>query len=279
MALVLGCLAALCWGAGDFAGGLASRRTAALTVVLATESIGLVLLLAVALLVSGAPTASDLGYGAGAGILGVAGLALLFRGLATGRASVVAPLSAVGAAVIQVGWGLLRGEEPGPTALVGIVLALVAIGIVAGAAEEGEAMHRGRRAQELGYGLGAALGFGVYLVLISETGEGAGLWPLVSARVAPILLLLAVLPLLRQRLLTPRSVLPLAAGSGLADAGANILLLIALREGLLSLVSPVANLYPAVTVLLARGVQHERLGRPRAIGLGIALASLVLIAL
>lgn len=279
MAIVLGLFAAAAWGSGDFLGGVASRRVAALTVVLATEAIGLVLLLAVALSVSGAPTGADLVFGAGAGILGVGGLALLYRGLATGRAGVVAPLSAVGAAVIQVGWGLLRGEDPGPTALVGVALALTAIGIVAGAAEEGEAMHRGRRAHELAYGLGAAVGFGVYLVLISETGDAAGLWPLVSARVAPIALLLVALPLLRQRVLTPRSVLPLAAGAGLADAGANILLLIAVREGLLSLVSPVANLYPAVTVLLARGVQHERLGRPRAIGLGVALASLVLIAL
>jgi drug/metabolite transporter (DMT)-like permease len=63
------------------------------------------------------------------------------------------------------------------------------------------------------------------------------------------------------------------------DAGANALLLIAVRTGLLTVVAPVANLYPAVTVVLARAFGHERIGRFRLAGLVLAVASLVLISL
>ncbi len=279
MAVLLGFLAALSWGTGDFAGGLATRRAAETAVVLGTETVGLVLLLVVAPLGGGSPTAQDLTLGAVAGLVGVAGLALLYRGLAAGRASVVAPLSAVGAAVIQVLWGLANGEEPGGVALVGIVLALVAIGVVAGSADEPDTAGALDRRAEILCGLGAAIGFGFYLVLISETSDGAGLWTTVAARVAPVVVLLVVLPLLRRPLLAPRDTLPLVTLSGITDAGANALLLIAVRRGLLSVVAPVANLYPAVTVLLARAFGHERIGRLRLAGLGLAVASLVLISL
>lgn len=279
MAVLLGFLAALAWGTGDFAGGTATRRAPETAVVLGTEAIGLVLLLVIAPLGGGAPTGLDLTLGATAGLVGVAGLALLYRGLASGRASVVAPLSAVGAAVIQVLWGLANGEEPGTLALIGIVLALVAIGVVAGSADEPAAPGSLSRRTEILCGLGAAVGFGFYLVLISETSDGAGLWTAVAARIAPVVALLVVLPLLRRPLLTPRDAFPLVTLSGCMDAGANALLLLAVRQGLLSVVSPVANLYPAVTVLLARAFGHERVGRLRLAGLGLAVASLVLISL
>jgi drug/metabolite transporter (DMT)-like permease len=277
MAIVLGLLAALSWGTGDFAGGLATRRAHESTVVLATETIGLVLLLVIAPVVGGSPTASDVGLGSLAGLVGVAGLAFLYRGLARGRASVVAPISAVGAAVLQVGWGLARGEDPGGWALVGIVLAIAAIAVVAGSADESDAAEGLSRRDEIACGLGAAVGFGFYLILISETSDGAGLWTVVAARAAPVLALLVVLTWWRRPFVPARRAWPLVGLSGATDAGANALLLIAVRQGLLSVVAPVANLYPAVTVLLARGFGHERIGRARLAGLGLAVVSLVLI--
>ena len=277
MAVLLGLLAALSWGTGDFAGGMATRRAPETAVVLGTESVGLVLLLGVALFSGGHPTGRDLGLGSLAGLLGVAGLMLLYRGLAEGRASVVAPLSAVGAAVLQVGWGLAGGERPGTTALIGIVLAFVAIGVVAGSAEESTDASRMSRTREIQCGLGAAVGFGLYLILISETSDGAGLWTVVAARTAPVVALLVGLSLLRRPMTVPRNAYPLVAVSGVTDAGANALLLVAVRHGLLSVVAPVANLFPAVTVILARAFGHEKIGRFRMAGLALAVASLVLI--
>ncbi len=279
MAILLGLLAAIAWGSGDFTGGLASRRTPETTVVLGTETVGLVLLVAIALCTGGSPTGRDLGLGGVAGLLGVFGLVFLYRGLARGRASVVAPLSAVGAAVLQVTWGLAGGEEPGATAIVGIVLALAAIAVVAGAADAPSETASMRRSEEIRCGLTAAVGFGFYLILISETSDGAGLWTVVAARVAPVAVVLVALLVLRRPLMPARESRPLVTISGLTDAGANALLLVAVRRGLLSVVSPVANLYPAMTVLLARGFGHERIGRARLAGLGLAVAALILISL
>ena len=279
MAILLGLIAAIAWGTGDFTGGLASRKAPETAVVLGTESFGLVLLLGCAFFVGGSPTVRDLLFGAGAGLVGVAGLVLLYRGLAQGRASVVAPLSAVGACILQVTWGLGSGETPGVVALIGIVLAIVSIGVVAGSAAEPPDTSTLSRRQEIQCGLGAAVGFGLYLILISETSHGAGLWTAVAARTAPVLLLLVVLPIMRRPMTVPREALRWVAISGFTDAGANALLVAAVRTGLLSVVAPVANLFPAVTVLLARAVGHEKIGRFRLAGLAMAVISLVLIAL
>ena len=279
MAILLGLFAALAWGTGDFAGGIASRKAPETAVVLGTETVGLVLLLGFAIFTKGSPTARDVGLGSLAGILGVAGLVLLYRGLAQGRASVVAPLSAVGAAVLQVTWGLAGGEDPGATALIGIVLALIAIGVVAGSAEETTDATRLSRTTEIQCGLGAAVGFGFYLILISETSHGAGLWTAVAARSAPVVLLLLVLGITRRPMIVPRAAFGWVTVSGVTDAGANALLVVAVRQGLLSVVAPVANLFPAVTVLLARALGHEKIGRFRLAGLALAVASLVLISL
>ncbi len=279
MAILFGLLAACAWGTGDFTGGLASRRAPETAVILATEAIGLVLLLGFASFTHGSPTLADLVLSAIAGLLGVCGLALLYRGLSQGRASVVAPLSAVGAAILQVTWGLARGEQPGVVAIIGIVIALVAIGVVAGSAEEPTTEGALGRRVEIQCGLGAAVGFGLYLILISETSHGAGLWTAVAARVAPVVVLAIGLPLFKQRWRLPRSVLPIVTISGLTDAAANALLVVAVRQGLLSVVAPVANLFPAVTVLLARAFGHERIGRGRIAGLALAVVGLVLISL
>ena len=279
MAILLGLFAALAWGTGDFTGGMASRTAPETAVVLGTESVGLVLLLGCAFFVGGSPTARDLTFGAIAGLLGVAGLVLLYRGLAQGRASVVAPLSAVGACVLQVVWGLVGGEDPGVIALIGIVLAIVSIGVVAGSAAEPQDSSTLSRRQEIQCGLGAAMGFGLYLILISETSHGAGLWTAVAARTAPVVVLLIVLSLLRRPMTVPREAFGLVTLSGVTDAGANALLVVAVRTGLLSIVAPVANLFPAVTVILARALGHEKIGRLRFAGLMMAVASLVLISL
>ena len=160
-----------------------------------------------------------------------------------------------------------------------ITLAIVSIGIVAGSAAEPPDTSTLSRRQEIQCGLGAAVGFGLYLILISETSHGAGLWTAVAARTAPVLLLLVVLPIMRRPMTVPREAFRWVAISGFTDAGANALLVAAVRTGLLSIVAPVANLFPAVTVLLARAVGHEKIGRFRLAGLAMAVVSLVLIAL
>jgi uncharacterized membrane protein len=276
VAFFLGLLVAVTYGSGDFFGGLAMRRAPAATTLLWTQSVGLVALVLVVLPVGGDPTGRDLAIGALAGLAGAAGIGCLYRGLSLGRASVVAPLSAVGSAVIQVGWGLASGEEPGAVALVGVVLALVAIGIVAGTAGDEPTQVASRRDEVL-LGSAAAVLLGAFLILFSETGTDSGLWPALTARAAPVPVLLVAAVLLGQPVAIRRVALPIVLTAGVLDASANLFLLLAVREGLLSLVAPVAALYPAATVVLSRFVLDERVGRARLAGLAFALVGLVLI--
>jgi len=278
MAVALGVLVALAWGSADFLGGFTSQRLHTITVLLVAQMFGLgaaiVLVLA---LRDELPDAHVFVLSAIAGVVGVAALWLLFRGLATGRMSVVAPLSAVGGGVLPVAWGLLHGEHPTALALVGVALALIAVVIVGRGAEHDPAPTV-PPSQELALGIGSGVGFGVVLILFTESATDSGMWPILIARCAGVPLLTAVALVLGRSARVPRGDIAPVAGAGLFDVGANALVLLAVRRGLLSLVAPVAALYPATTVVLARLVLHERIGRQRVGGLALGLAGLALIA-
>ena len=132
--------------------------------------------------------------------------------------------------------------------------------------------------------------FGLFFVFFARAGEGAGMWPTVSARLASVSLLAVVVVVTtmsrRSRgdaeaapvLQVDRGALPLIAGAGVLDVAANGVYLVASRNGLLSLISVVSAMYPAATVLLARVVLRERLARQQVIGLVLAGLSVGLVA-
>src|SRR5262249_58044715 len=126
-----------------------------------------------------------------AGVVGAGALALLFRGLSVGRMSVVAPLSAVGGGVLPVAWGLLRGEQPTAVALVGVALALIAVAIVGRGAEH-DPVPSIPPTQELALGVASGVGFGVVLILFSESATDSGMWPVLIARCAAVPVLAGV---------------------------------------------------------------------------------------
>jgi uncharacterized membrane protein len=278
MAVALGVLVALSWGSADFLGGFTSQRLHTVTVVLVSQAFGLAAAVVLVLaLGDAAPGAHVFVLSAIAGVAGVAALSLLFRGLAVGRMSVVAPLSAVGSGVLPVAWGLLRGERPTGLALVGVALAVVAV-VIVGRGAEHDPVPSVPPVRELALGIGSGVGFGIVLILFSESATDSGMWPLLIARVSAVPLLAVLALALGRSPRVPRADLPPVAGAGLFDAGANAMVLLAVRRGLLSLVAPVAALYPATTVVLARVVLHERIGRQRAGGLALGLIGLALIA-
>jgi drug/metabolite transporter (DMT)-like permease len=281
MEIALGALVALAYGTGDFLGGISAKRLTTVTVLLVSQAVGLVAAAGLVLALRDAPPDAHVFIlSAAAGVVGVMALALLFRGLALGRMSVVAPLSAIGGGVLPVAWGLLRGERPSALALAGVGLALVAVVIVGRGAEHDPARAVSPQ-WELMLGGGAGLGFGVVFILLSEaaTTAGSGMWPIFIARCASVPLLAAVGIALGRLSPVERTDIAPIAGAGLFDVGANALILIAVRRGLISLVAPVASLYPATTVVLARLVLHERIGRQRLTGLAVGVAGLALIAI
>ncbi|MDP8986869.1 MAG: EamA/RhaT family transporter, partial [Actinomycetota bacterium] len=176
-------------------------------------------------------------------------------------------------------WGLGSGERPPAVSLIGVAVALMAVALVAGGAPRaGRTPAREHSRGHLGLAVGAGAAFGLLFILLAGTGAGAGLSPLVAARVAS----LAVLAVATFAIRAPLRLAPgsgaTVAGAGLLDMAANVLFLLAARRGLLSLVAVLASLYPAATSVLARAVLEERLGRVQVGGLGLALAGLVLIA-
>lgn len=275
MPVILGLLVAASYGTGDFLGGLASKRQSPISVVVASQAAGLVLVGALLALFGGSPSGRDLALGALSGAVGLLGVLLLYRGLAVGRMGVVAPVTAVGAAVLPLVAGLLSGERPTAPALLGVLGTLVAVFLVARSpGGEADATPRG----ELLLALAAGAAFGVVFIALDATGDDAGAWPLLGARGTSVALLVAVARTRRLSLLPAAGTAVAVVGAGIFDVGANALYLVATREGLLSLVSVLSSLYPAVTVLLARVVLGERLVRPQVVGIGLGLAGIALIA-
>ena len=270
VALALG--ASLLWGVGDFLGGLGSRRIAALTVLAVSELAGWIAVLIV-VVAAGPETPPPQAFGAAAlaGIGGVVGLGGLYRGMAVGAMGVVAPISSA-AAVIPVVVGLLRGERPGTLQLAG--MAFVLAGVVLVSREPGTGGTR--FAAGAGLALLAAAGFGSYFVFIDVASEDGVAWAvLVSRGVATVLAIGAAVAVSSPR--PPRRLLLPLIAVGLFDVSANGLLALALNEGLVSVVSVLASLYPVVTLALAYIVLHERVGRVQELGVVAALAGVAFI--
>jgi drug/metabolite transporter (DMT)-like permease len=285
---------ALSWGCSDFLSGLMSRRLPLSTVLLTTQAAGVPLMLLAGLLY-GVP--SDWSFVplaclAAPGIL--TGLGALFRGMAVGAVSIVAPISATGAA-IPVLVGLVTGDSPTLLQGVGVLCALIGVMLAsrpgAGSGDAGNARDAGNAdvvskrlvlAAGAGYGLVAALGFGVFYVVLRYASAAAGgdpYWPVLVARTTGTLIMLGIVvgsqrrPSLRA---ADGGVLVLAGG---LDVAATTLYAAASVTGIGALAAVLSSLYPVTTIGLARAFLHERLARLQAMGVVSALAGVALIAL
>lgn len=275
MAIFLGLLVAASFGSGDFLGGSASRRTPTLVVLAVVQMCALAGAVVYALALGGTAAGADLGLGAAAGSLNVIALGCLYAGLATGRMGVVAPLTAVIAACIPVFWGLANGEDLGTVALVGVAVAIGAGGLIARERDEAD---EGSRWPALGLALVAGTFFGWSFVLYSETGHDSGAWPVLTGRTAATVLVLVVVLVLRPSIRIGSPERSMAVGAGILDVTATALLLVAIREGLVAVVAPVAALGPAFTVVWAWVVLREPVGRIQLLGIAAGIAGLVMIA-
>jgi len=281
VAVVLATLSAIAFGVGDFLGGLSARRMAAVATALGTQVVGLVLILALSPAIGGTVTATDLGWGLAAGVVGSSALMVFYWALGAGQMSVVAPISAVTSALVPLCFGLLDGERPGTVAMAGALLALPAIVLISrepsdpvGTDERDDPPHRAPGSRVVAASAVAGAGFGAFFVLISRSGDNSGLWPLASARSVAVVVVGAAVLLTGVRRVEGTGV-QLAIGAGSFDVAANALFLLASRQGLLTLVGVIGSMYPASTIVLARVVLRERIARHQMTGLALAAASLV----
>lgn len=274
-AIALAALSALVWGSADYCGGRASQRGSALSVTVVSQLLGLPMLALCVVVLPGTIYGQDLLWGAAAGVAGVIGIVLLYQSLSTGAMAVAAPITAVTGALVPMSIGLITEATPSTVALIGAGCAVVAIGLVS----LGPAPSGGRvSVRVVGLALASGALFGVFFSLLAQTHDGSGMWPLVAARGASVLLGLTLIVRSRTSLILPRSVLPWVALAGIGDIAANALYLLAAREGLLTVVAPIAALYPVSTVLLALTLDRERVRVVQLLGLGLAATALVLTA-
>ena len=266
--------ASLSWGAGDFSGGVATRRAKVLSVVIAAHAIGLMMLIALALIWSEPfPSTLDIIWGSVAGLAGAVGVVAFYQSLSVGRMGIVAPITAMLSAAVPVLFGAFFEGLPGPLHLIGFVLALIAVGLISGLG-----VVKGRP-KGLGLAFLAGLGFGSFFILISRVSHGAIFWPLAAARLASFLFLLAVILVRRQEIIPKKSVLPVMFLAGALDVAGNVFFVLATHAGRLDVAAILSSLYPAVTVLLASIILKERVTRIQTIGICIALVAIPLISL
>jgi drug/metabolite transporter (DMT)-like permease len=274
LAPALALAASLSWGVADFIAGLRSRRLPLLSVLLVVQTAGLASIAAVvAVRGDGPPGAEPALYAALAGLAGAVGLAGLYRGLAIGAMSVVAPITATGV-VVPVGVGLATGDDLSVWQAAGVALA---IGGVVLAAREPAAGGRTRITAGAGIAVVAAIAFGLLLVALDAAADADALWATLLMRATSWSIWVAAFVALRPALAVTAADVRALALVGVLDTGANALFSIASTRGLLSVVSVLAQLYPVATVLLARVLLGERIARSQQAGVVSAFAGVALI--
>ena len=275
MTVVLGLLAALLYGIGDFVGGVGSRRLTVFTLLLWSYPVGAVLMAAMLPFFPGTVDTRVVVFGILGGAAGELGVILLYGLMTIAPINIVSPVTAVLAAMVPVVDGLGIGERPRILAWCGILLGLLAVVLVSRTG--GEHPHGRIGPRILALAVLSGLGFGLYFVFLARAGNDSGLWPLVISRVASAIMIVPIafgrgeVHRVRGRMLA------VVALAGACDASANMAFLLASRHGLLSVASVLTSLYPAATVVLAMWLLHERATPIQRVGLGLAAASVVLI--
>ena len=277
MGIALAVLAAVTYGIADWCGGHAARRIDVLIVTVLGQAASLVLV-AIAVAVLRDPV-GGLWWGAAGGLAGVFGLVCFYSALAGGAMTVVAPITAVVSLSLPVIVGVATGDRPAPGAWVGIVLAVIAVALVGGIVG---AAHAPVKRRDLLLAVLGGTGFGLIFVCLAQTPDDSGLWPLLAARVTSVAVAGGLVLATGRRLgstssAATRRALTFAVVAGVLDMIANVSYLFAARNELLSIVAAVTSMYPVPTIILAIGIDRERVSRSQLGGMAIAAVALVLV--
>jgi drug/metabolite transporter (DMT)-like permease len=279
LAAALALLASFSWGTSDFWAGLESRRSTAWTAALGGQLVASLSLIGLLIIVApDRPAWTDLAAPLVGGAIGGVGVLLQYRALALVDMSVVSPIIA-GAALVPVVWGIGTGERPSPAEVLGIGLAIAGIVLIArtSPADVGTSRHMDRRGVLIA--MGAALAFGLFLVALDYGGAADPYWTVAVTRTAALLTLAAAAGVGRPVVRFRRDAVGVLLVIGVLIAAANILFTSATTLGYLSIVAVLGWLNPAITIMWARAILHERL-RPLQIGAAVLVfAGIVLLTL
>jgi drug/metabolite transporter (DMT)-like permease len=280
--IVLALSSALAYGAADFIGGVGSRRHSSWQVVLVGQAAGALVMLMAGLMLPGDPATPDFAWAVLAGVGSATGSIFLFRGLARGRMGLVAPISAVGAAVLPVLVGVALGERPSWLVWVGVLAALPGIWLVSRENRENRGAMSDRPAgtrAALIDGALAGAGFGILFIALGQISAGAGLLPLAANQLIGAILTILAATSLGQPWRPHRGVLGWGSASGVLGASGTLAFMVATGATSLGTAGVLASLYPAVTVLLAASVLRERIGTEQRTGIGVCILAVATLAL
>ena len=276
LGILLALSSALAYGTADFLGGVGSRRYSSWAVVLVGQTVGALVMLTAGMMLPGSPAPLDFAWALLAGIGSATGSIFLYRGLARGRMGLVAPISAVGAAVLPVLVGLALGERPSWLVWVGVLIALPGIWLVS--RETTSDRPAGTRGA-LVDGAIAGVGFGILFIALAQISDGAGLLPLAANQLSGAILTILAATSLGQPWRPCRGVLGWGSASGVLGASGTLAFMVATGATSLGIAGVLASLYPAVTVLLAASVLGERINAGQRAGLGICTLAVATLAL
>jgi len=275
LSILLGLTSAISWGAGDFTGGLASRKTGAFRAVFYGEAIGLVLLFAVVFASpQPMPDFKSILLSIAAGALGTIGLVLLYSAMAQGKMSIAAPVSALLAAALPVIVGMITDGFPGYLTFLGFGFALVAVWLIS---QSGDGMKDiFTHLSDLRLPLLAGAGFGLYFILMNAATRETTFWPMVYSRGAGLITMALFIIIRRDSFGAVRAAWPVMILNGILDVSGNFFYVLAGQAGRLDVSAVLSSLFPGSTVILAWIILKERLTRTQWIGILCALIAIIL---
>jgi drug/metabolite transporter (DMT)-like permease len=278
LSVIYGLLSAITWGAGDFAGGLASRRTSIYSVVLITWAAGILILPPIAIISREPllPLSSWL-WCASAGAFGVFGILMLYQAMSVGSMSLAAPVAAVTAAVFPVVVGAFVDGLPGIATFTGFILALVGVWLISQAQRDQKKAKFHLR--DIKLPLLAGVGFGLFFILMPLGSQDRLFWPMVASRSAGLLLLLVFVISRRRSLRPSRGSLPLIGLNFVLDGAGTAFYILAAQVGRMDVAAVVTSLYPGTTILLAWIFLREKITVVQWAGIGFALAAIALLSI
>ena len=263
-------LSSIFWGFGGFFAGQASRRGSLLPTLTLDIFIGLFLVVPLAFSIADTFTWRDFLIGGLAGLFGMSGAAFLYAGMKKAAYVTVIPVSGVAGALFPVLWGLVDGDSLSVLQIAGILVGLISIALASGVSLQ---TFKGPIAG-LRDGILAGLGFGGFYIVIENTSNDTEPWGAVASRLFPLLILIFILFLIKDKPKPSKEAFPFIVGSGLSNACASTCFLLAVNRGLLSITSLLSALYPAITVVLAHFLIKEKMTRTQVFGVLAAIFSM-----
>jgi drug/metabolite transporter (DMT)-like permease len=261
------------WGAADFIGGIATKRTSAYRVLFLAEIAGLIPFTALALFThESLPPITDLLWGALASLIGLSGLIFLYRALADGQMTIAAPVSALLAAFVPVIFGLFTLGIPSPTTILGFGLAFGAVWLIS----QKDSTNWRFTFSNLRLPLLSGIFFGFYFVILHQATLNAFYWILVAARLTGFIGLGIFALVTRQPAMPPRELWGYSMVNGVIDIAGNAFFVLSAQAGRMDVAAVLGALYPASTVFLASILLKERITRIQAIGIWLAFVAIVL---